>query len=198
LNSAADGDFARHILAAYQSLGLTKVADGGRVRYNAPLFASVTSAGDTATSVWWPRARWGRLTDGHDPTLTTHTFRQQTPPLGSPCLGIQGPRDFGQNWHCIHVPHPPRAATPAILIDVPARERRDLTDRIVQHDQYALASQRGESTACLQWIFHVPQEVIPDHNTIFTSKARSLILALIQISGAVASLARDWDDTFVP
>jgi len=55
---------ARRILVAYQGLGLVKVAEGGRVRYNAPLFASVTSVADTATADWWPRARWGRLTDG--------------------------------------------------------------------------------------------------------------------------------------
>jgi hypothetical protein len=198
LNSAADGDFARRILAAYEALGLMKVADGERVGYNAPLFASVTSVVDTATSVWWPRARWGRLTEGHDPTLATHDFRKQTPPLGSPCLGIQGAPDFGQSWHCIHVPNLPKAATPSILIDLPARERRDQNDRDVEHDQYELAPQRGEWTACLQWIFQVPKEVIPDHNEIFNPKARSLILALIQISGAVASLARDWDDTFIP
>ena len=53
------------------------------------------------------------------------------------------------------------------------------------HDQYRMAPQRGESTTCLQWIFQVPKEVIPDHNEIFIPKARALMLALIQISGAV-------------
>jgi hypothetical protein len=48
------------------------------------------------------------------------------------------------------------------------------------------------------WIFQVPPEVIKDHNDIFNSKARSLILALIQISGAVASLAEDWAHSFEP
>ncbi len=48
------------------------------------------------------------------------------------------------------------------------------------------------------WVFQVPPEVIKDHNDIFNTKARSLILALIQISGAVASLAEDWGASFEP
>ena len=127
-----------------------------------------------------------------------HDFRKQRPPLGSPCVAIPDAPDFGQSWHCIHVPAPPKGVTPTILIDLPTRERKDQDDRDVPHDQYELVPQRGESTTCLQWIFRVPAEVIPDHNEIFIPKARSLMLALIQISGAVASLARDWDDTFVP
>jgi hypothetical protein len=45
-------------------------------------------------------------------------------------------------------------------------------------------------------VFQVPPEIIKDHNDIFNSKARSLVLGLIQISGAVASLAENWQDTF--
>jgi hypothetical protein len=198
LNSAADSDYARRILTAYESLGLTKVADGAQVGYNAPLLVSVTSATDTATRDWWPRARWGRLTDGHDPTLVTHSFRLQASPSGSPCLGVRGVPDFGQSWHCIHEPRPPRAATPSILVDLPTRERTDLNDRNVEHVQYELAPRRAEWMPCLQWIFQVPEDVIAEHNEIFQPTPRALILALIQISGAVASLARDWDDTFVP
>jgi hypothetical protein len=48
------------------------------------------------------------------------------------------------------------------------------------------------------WVFQVGPKVIKDHNDIFNSKARSLILSLIQISGAVASLAKDWADSFEP
>src|SRR5262249_38929345 len=155
---------------------------------NAPLLASVTSDADRATSLWWPLARPGRSTDGHDPQLTTHDLRLVNPPLGSPCLAVPGP-DFGQNWHCIHVPDPPQAATPSISIDLPAQERNGLADLNVPHHQYVLTPRYGVSTPCLQWIFQVSWEVIPNHNDIFNSKARSLTLALIQISGAVASLA---------
>ncbi|MBL8527471.1 MAG: hypothetical protein JNL68_07285 [Burkholderiales bacterium] len=111
---------------------------------------------------------------------------------------MRGVPDFGQSWHCIHEPRPPRAATPSILVDLPTRERTDLNDRNVEHVQYELAPQRGEWVPCVQWIFQVPEEVIAEHNEIFQPTPRALILALIQISGAVASLARDWDDTFVP
>ena len=198
LNSAADSDYARRILTAYNGLGLTKVADGTQVGYNAPLLVSVTSATDTATRDWWPRARWGRLTDGHDPTLVTHSFRIPASLSGAPCLGVRGVPDFGQSWHCIHEPRPARAATPSIRVDLPTRERTDLNDRNVEHVQYELAPTRGEWTPCLQWVFQVPGEVIAEHNEIFQPTPRALMLALIQISGAVASLARDWDDTFVP
>jgi hypothetical protein len=39
----------------------------------------------------------------------------------------------------------------------------------------------------------VPRTVMHGHNDIFNSRATSLILAIIQISGAVISLAKRWD-----
>jgi hypothetical protein len=199
VNSAADGEIARRILAEYRQRGLEKIAEGPRVRYQAPLFASITSTADGATSRWWRIARPGRFTDGHDPQLATHDLRLIVPSPRPPCLAIDGP-DFGQNWHCIHLPNPANtAATPVIPIDLPAEERQGINHKAVKHDHYELQPQGGDTTKPhLQWIFQVSRKVIKNHNDIFNSRARSLMLALIQMSGAVASLARHWDDTFVP
>lgn len=196
LNSAADSTHARRILSAYDRLELTKITEGRRVAYHTPLFASITSTADSATGTWWPRARLGRVTDGHDTGLSTHSFRLQQRFVGAPCSPKPG-EDFGQNWHCIHLPSPPRAATPSILIDLPTRDRKTRDDRNVPHAQYSLAPLGDVGIPRLQWVFQVPADVIAHHNDIFNSKARSLALAMIQASGAVASLASDWDDTFL-
>lgn len=90
------------------------------------------------------------------------------------------------------------SATPSIGIDLPGRERKGLDDKNVEHTRYELAPVGATDKPHLMWVFQVPPEVIPDHNDIFNSRARELILALIQISGAVASLARDWADSFEP
>ena len=44
--------------------------------------------------------------------------------------------------------------------------------------------------ARLMWVFQVGRQVIGKHSNIFNSRATSLMLALIQISGAVMSLAQ--------
>jgi hypothetical protein len=44
----------------------------------------------------------------------------------------------------------------------------------------------------------VPPEVIPSHSEIFTVRARLFILALMQISGSVVSLARELEEAFEP
>jgi len=57
----------------------------------------------------------------------------------------------------------PLANKPARNLDVP-------------HDRYVLAPLGGPDQAHLARIFRNPVAVIPDHNLIFTSPARSLIL----------------------
>jgi hypothetical protein len=42
----------------------------------------------------------------------------------------------------------------------------------------------------------LPSELVKDHNDIFNSRASSLLLALMQISGAVGSLAPNWESSF--
>jgi hypothetical protein len=205
LNSAADSRIAKSIRDALQARKLEKTASGTTpagvaVRYSPPILMSVTSQGDTATRDWWPRAKRlyggsGR-TDGHDTALFTHDFTKTVP--ASICRKLPGFRDFGQNWHCLRTPRPPVGAMPSISVDLPVRERTGPADDQVPHARYTLSPRGSGSAPSLLWVFQVPVDVIEEHNEIFTSKARSLTLALIQVSGAVASLAGEWAESFEP
>ena len=73
-----------------------------------------------------------------------------------------------------------------------------MADVAVRHDRYTITPRVSPDERRLMWVFQVPGEIIGDHNDIFNSRARSLTLALIQISGAVASLAEDWAHSFEP
>ena len=85
--------------------------------------------------------------------------------------------------------------TPHIGIDLPIRERVDREPN-VPHDRHRLTPKGDLNTARLAWIYQIPPVVVPDHNDIFNSRAISLMIGMLQISGAVASLAQDWDDSF--
>ena len=176
---------------------MTKTAAGGTVSYSPPLVASITSTGDSDTGFKWSAAKLGRVTDGHDRSLMTHNVVLTATADSVQCKPRVG-LDFGQNWHCVRMPYPPLVATPAIPIDLPTRERNDLSDNDVPHVRYTISpidtANRAQPHGV--WVFQVPPEIIKDHNDIFNSKARSLVLGLIQISGAVASLAENWQDTF--
>jgi hypothetical protein len=140
-------------------------------------------------------APW-RKTDGHDGSLITHDFNQTAGDVI--CLKQPDVPDFGQNWHCLRRPSPLRGASPALPIDLPVRERNGVKDETVPHARYTITPRVDVAEPRLMWVFQVPSEVIKDHNDIFNSKARSLILAFIQISGAVASLAEDWAHSVEP
>jgi hypothetical protein len=165
------------------------------VRYSPPLLISTTSTADWYTTWPWAAGMFDltRTTDGHDASLFTHSFKV-VQPLVATCRAKPGP-DFGQNWHCLRMPEPPDSATPRIGIDLPTRERvnRELD---VPHARYSLEPIGNTNSAHLAWVFQTPPALIADHNDIFNSRAMSLILAFLQMSGGVASLARDWEDTF--
>ena len=162
---------------------------------------SVTSTGDTDTRDMCRLAQgvfapWWRKTDGHDSSLLTHDFTETA--RSAICRKQPDVRDFGQNWHCLRRPCPLIGASPAIPVDLPVRERDGVKDETVPHARYTITPRVDTKEPRLMWVFQVPPEVIKDHNDVFNSKARSLILALIQISGAVASLAEDWAHSFEP
>jgi hypothetical protein len=46
------------------------------------------------------------------------------------------------------------------------------------------------------WIFQIPPRISAEHNDVFNNRCSLLTLALMQISGAVMSLAEDWRDSF--
>lgn len=195
LNSAADSSVAGRIIAALDQRRLTKKAAAGGISYAPPLLISATSTADTDTSVLWRMAMLGKVTDGNDRQLFTHRFASTGRTVA--CIP-RGTLDLGQNWHCLRRPQPSMSATPSIAIDLPGRERDGVDDKNVEHIRYELAPISATDKPHLMWVFQIPPEVVPDHNDIFNSRARELILALIKISGAVASLARDWADSFEP
>jgi hypothetical protein len=195
LNSAADSAIAKRTLTALSQRSITKTAASGGVSYSPPLMMSVTSTGDVDTRDNWPKGKRGRTTDGNDPSLFTHTFALLRPL--TPC-NPGGAVDMGQNWHCLHRPQPPGAETPNIPIDLPTRERRGRDDVTVPHAGYMIATIGDKQHSRLMWVFQVPPEIVKDHNDIFNSRARSLLLGLIQASGAVASISENWADSFAP
>ncbi len=194
LNSAADSSIAKRILEALRGRRMTKTATGGAIRYSPPLVMSVTSTGDADTSHIWPLAKPGHKTDGNDSSLFTHSLL-----TGPEVTCNRGETvDLGQNWHCLRRPTPAAAATPAIPIDLPVRERNGVEDQAVPHARYTITPIGNMHEPRLMWVFQVPPELIKDHNDIFNSRARSLVLGLIQVSGAVASIAEDWEKSFEP
>lgn len=200
LNSAADSRIAKSIHEALAWHKLEKTAAGKDVRFSPPVMMSVTSSADTDTRDMWRLAQglfapW-RKTDGHDDSLFTHDFVLTA--ADAVCRKQPDVRDFGQNWHCLRRPVPLIGITPAIAVDLPVRERTGVNDEAVAHARYTITPRGDPDAPHLMWVFQVPADVIKDHNDIFNSKARSLILALIQISGAVASLAEDWASSFEP
>jgi hypothetical protein len=200
LNSAADSRIAKTIKEALEWHKIEKVAAAGEISFSPPIMISVTSTGDIDTRDIWRLAQgvfapW-RKTDGHDDSLITHDFIKTA--SNAMCVKQPGFRDFGQNWHCLRRPNPLTGATPAIPVDLPVRERDNVADEVVPHARYTITPRVDTNQPQLMWIFQVPPEIIKDHNDIFESKPRSLILALIQISGAVASLAEDWAHSFEP
>jgi hypothetical protein len=170
---------------------LTKTVNVAGINYAPPMLMSATSEADTDTRILWPSVKPGRCTDGHDASLFTH--RLAITATKCPCWRKPG-QDFGQVWHCVRRPDE-WTARPSIPIDLPDENLNRSDTRFNRYVLEALGNrQQPEST----WVFQVPPSVIGDHNDIFNSTARELMLSLMQISGAVMSLARDWPDTFEP
>jgi pimeloyl-ACP methyl ester carboxylesterase len=198
INSAADSRIAKGIKSALMQRGLKKTLVSHQISYAPPLLVSLTSVADLATKVLWEAAHlWRRRTDGHDKSLLSHKFEFEK--CGVPCVAWKALKavDYGQNWHCLHPPSKMNGeATPSFAIDLPTRQRQGEKDLDVPHDRFRLAPLGNSQDANLAWVFQVPKEVIRNHNDIFNSQSSLLTMALIQISGAVMSLAVDWERNF--
>jgi hypothetical protein len=206
LNSAADSGLVREILGEFEKRQLAKrcVATDVGVDYAAPLLVSITSSTDIDTGVRWRVARdirrlvvgadtyEGRYTDGHDPALRTHQLRSLA--VGWGCQQKSGP-DYGQDWHCLRFPVPRSQSTPSFAIDLPEISRNKPEGPI--HCRYQLEP-RFPNERRLAWLFEVPHELVKEHNDIFNARSSLLFMALIQISGAVVSLAEDIGRNFEP
>jgi hypothetical protein len=191
LNSAADSGIAIQIKQLLEQQQWKKVAKtpNDEIRYNPPVLLSLTSESDRDTRILWRVAMLGDRTDGHNPALFTHTFI----PVGPTKCQARGTIDFGQPWHCVHRPEPAIIESPTFLVDLP-KDRR-VKDQPLDHIRYKLAAMIP-TQANLAWIFRMPNEISENHNDIFNFKIASLVLASVQISGAVASVANEWIETF--
>ncbi|MGB5759519.1 MAG: hypothetical protein WBM50_21575 [Acidimicrobiales bacterium] len=197
MNSAAESEVARDIIAFMGDGGWRKRFDPSRIMstvvpYEPPLLISMTSTKDTATNWVW---RLGHFlekpsTDGHDPTLATHRFERSDAPADCAAAGFN---DYGQPWHCLHKDRQP-VPTPRFRIDLPDHDR--LSGQALTHTAYDLIPHRPDTGAPF-WLFQVPGEIIADHNDIFNYRSASLVLALIQAAGVLASAAGTrWEDNF--
>ena len=197
INSAADSANAKAIIREFQRLGLQKRVVTDEISYSPPLFISVTSTADNDTKITWRFAQlWNltRKTEGHDKSLLTHVFSKEIDHVS--CQGIRNVPDFGQGFHCLRLKKPTHVATPRFAIDLPNRKRKDRTD-FPDHARYSLQLiNQNTANASLAWIFQVPPNIIEDHNDIYNFRSSLLIMAMIQLSGAVMSLAQEWKDTF--
>jgi hypothetical protein len=202
LNSAADSTILKEIRKELDAQKITKTLaipsgvsyEPPLLSYAPPLLISATSTADDDTKILWRAANlpWpGHTTDGHDATLFTHEFQRGPVVTCNP----RGFVDFGQSWHCLRAPEPPNVKTPSIAVDLPARDRRGTEDHPF-FSRYILLPLGDVRNAHTTWVFQLPPEIVPNHNDIFNSRASSLILALIQASGAVLSLAEDLNRTF--
>jgi hypothetical protein len=195
LNSAADSVIHREIRQTLASGKYAKRVGDQQIGYAGPLLISATSSADNDTKVIWRGANilWpGRTTDGHDETLFTHRLVLERPQV---TCNQRNTVDFGQNWHCLRFPEPANASTPHFPLDLPTRDRLGKGD-VPPFARYRLVPLGDIQEARITWVFQIPPEVVSDHNDIFNSRASSLTLALIQISGAIMSLAQDWRTTF--
>ena len=211
LNSAADSGIVREILGEVEARRLAKrlTAAGVGVDYAPPLLVSVTSSADDYTGVTWRRAQAlqqvitregfarmlfggydGLYTDGHDPALRTHDFTALS--VAPQCPPKPGP-DYEQDWHCLRFPVPRSQPTPSFAIDLPEISRHAPGGPI--HRRFQLEP-RFPSERRLAWLFQVPPELVKEHNDIFNPRSILLFMALMQISGAVMSLAEDVDRNF--
>ena len=206
LNSAADSRIAKEIMDMLKAQKMRKTfRTKGNVRFLAPLLISLTSTHDWATGKLWKLANPPlRKTDGHDSSLFTHAFGVEKASVECVAMGMDwAVRSFGQPWHCLCRPKPMGADWPTFHVDLPQRARLN-EDRSAgaQHTRYHLtpivkngrpAAPGGDHPF---WVFQVPREISADHNDIFNFRSSLLILALMQMSGAVVSLAKRLDDVF--
>ena len=159
--------------------------------YAPPLLVSVTSEDDTATGKWFRLGSLGNRTEGWCDWLLTHTFEQVAKPVSCP-KSKAGP-DFCQDWHCLRPPERAASVTPIIPIDLPTILRTCTTDP--EHARFNLDPLYPEQKR-LVWIFRVQNALIKDHNAIFEPITALLFMAMMQISGAIMSLAEDIDSNF--
>jgi len=190
LNSAAESEVARDIIQMMQEQGWKKRFEPSEAGvnvapYHPPLLVSVTSSEDKATNWIWRAGHFFQKlsTDGHDGRLATHDFTKSD--AKADCQAADYP-DFGQPWHCLHKDAGHGSPTPRFRIDLPDHDRS--SDDSLTHTAYDLIPKDPDTPAPF-WLFQISGDVVADHSDVFNYKAASFTLALIQMSGVLASAA---------
>ena len=197
LNSAAEAEVAKDIINKMVRDDWKKsfaISDAtiSIAPYNPPILISTTSYGDSATQFIWQAGHFFQKThtDGHDVELVTHTFAKSNQPAS--CEPADS-MDFGQPWHCLHK-DTAATPTPRFRIDLPDHDRT--SGEPLTHTAYDLIP-KDQTVASPFWLFNTPKEIVADHGDIFNYKAASFTLALIQLSGVLASAGGSgWDANF--
>jgi hypothetical protein len=212
LNSAADSRIAKRIVATLKQMKVRKSVRSEKFEFLPPLLVSATSPRDMATRVAWRLGNlpW-RKTDGHDASLYSHVLENTDEEAVCKAVALDRiAQSFGQPWHCLRPPVPAKADYPTFSIDLPkAIPLRENEFERPQHRRYVLkplarknGSLHAPANGAIQddphpfWIFRMPPDISASHNDIFNFRSSLLILALIQISGAVMSLANKWEEVF--
>jgi len=98
--------------------------------------------------------------------------------------------NFDQSWHCLRDLVIQNDVLTTVALDLPQIKNA----KSPCHVRFRL-EQVQQNYSRPHWVFQVPESVIKDHNDIFNAQARLLMMGLMQVSGAVMSLAKDWTDS---
>jgi hypothetical protein len=195
LNSAAGSEMSMSLMRLLDKEQIRKTVACDGKTFLAPLIISATSEGDTDTRDWFPRAYPGRATAGHTPKLLTHRVIRDT--IGARC----SPRplhhlanDYQQSWHCLRSPTIADDAVTEIAVDLP--QSNDPGSDC--HVRYRLMRIPTNPSTSPYWIFQIPSTLVANHNDIFNGTSNLFVMALMQLSGSIMSLAQRWPDVFEP
>lgn len=186
----------RHIQDRIRDIPTRRIASQ-TTDVRAPLFIMIASESDRVTQFYF-RAGTLRRTDGNTRRLHTHTFVHHRSPV---TCRPRGNYSFGQHWHALRIPWLEDGLL-TIDIDLPS-DGDPLLDRGTNHQRYRLKQRRlrrrGDASQAEEspfWMFRLPRAICDGHNDIFNPRFASLLMALIQLSGATFSLASSPPDAF--
>ncbi len=190
LNSTADFEITGKIIASAREKELEKLVTCGKL-HRAPLLISVASESDKATRFLFVLGKW-KKTSANTKRALTHKLQRETE--GALCTArklAHQAKDYDQSWHCLRRPKIEGDLLTTMSVDLP----QESLPRAPCHVRYTLGRMAGVEYLPF-WVFKVPDGVMSSHGDIFNERSRSFLMALMQMSGATMSLARDYEDTY--
>lgn len=190
VNSAAAAGVAKKTMDLLHENRLAKRVSSNGLDYAIPLIVSFTAKTDRVTGWIWRLANRFQRTEGHDRCLLTHRL-EQSPTLFK-CSAKMTGYDFGQSWHCLRRPEASGGQLRSVTIDLPQIKK----PRDECHKRFTIRPVSAEASGRPMWVFQVPRHVSRSHGDIWNNRASLFALAMMQISGAVVSVALNWGDVF--